>query len=367
MKRYFMRLFQFLLLAAILIACLMVAEYLTAPLFGAKISAYAAVRQAVSSTAGLFIFALLLFLLYMIRHCIVHHMLHNEAHGTSHHALLNEIEEALNRISRGDFEIQIDQEKNGDARYYNKHISDLADKINNMAQQLNGMETMRQDFVSNVSHEIQSPLTSIKGFVSLLKDDGLSRDEQLHYIGIIESESLRLSKLGESLLRLSSLESEFVKTNPKAYSLSGQLNDVILLLEPQWSAKNIEISLSEEPTAVFADEDMLSQVWINLLNNSIKFTNDGGKIIVSVSNQDTQTEVRISDNGIGMTEETVTHIFERFYMADKARSRSAGGSGLGLSIVKRIVQMHSGRIDVKSGLGEGTTFTVTLPKNIMPV
>lgn len=140
-----------------------------------------------------------------------------------------------------------------------------------------------------------------------------------------------------------------------------------MLLEPQWSIKNIEISLSEETASVFADEDLLSQVWINLLNNSIKFTNNGGKITVSFSNQNAHTEVRISDNGIGMTEETVTHIFERFYMADKARSRNAGGSGLGLAIVKKIIQMHSGHIEVSSKLGEGTTFTVTIPKKIIPV
>jgi signal transduction histidine kinase len=197
----------------------------------------------------------------------------------------------------------------------------------------------------------------------LLNDDSLSRDEQLHYIGIIESESLRLSKLGENLLRLSTLDSECAEINPKNYSLSRQLKDVILLLEPQWSAKSIEVSLSEEAADVFADEDLFSQVWINLLNNSIKFTPAGGKIIISVAKQDIQTEVTISDTGLGMTEETKAHVFERFYMADKARSRSAGGSGLGLSIVKKIVQMHHGRIDVESKPGEGTTFRITIPKN----
>lgn len=359
-----MRLLQFILFAAIIIACLMAAEYLTAPLFGVEISAYAAVRQAASSAAGLVLFTLLLFMFYVIRHWIIHHMLHKEEHKGSFHGFIDEIEEALDKISRGDFEARIDKDRYSDAGY---HMLDLVDKINCMAFELGGMETMRQDFVSNVSHEIQSPLTSIRGFVSLLKDEELSRDEQLHYIGIIESESLRLSKLGESLLRLSTLESEFAKINPKTYSLSRQLKDAILLLEPQWSIKNIEISLSEETASVFADEDLLSQVWINLLNNSIKFTNNGGKITVSFSNQNAHTEVRISDNGIGMTEETVTHIFERFYMADKARSRNAGGSGLGLAIVKKIIQMHSGHIEVSSKLGEGTTFTVTIPKKIIPV
>jgi two-component system, OmpR family, phosphate regulon sensor histidine kinase PhoR len=360
MKHGLKHMILYLILAAALFTCLLTGAYITAPLFGEGISVQAAASQAVYSVAGLLIFVLLLFLCWMIRHWIIRHTCHAKAHKDSYHTFINEIETALDRITKGDFEARIDKEKHSDARY---HMSDLIDKINQMASELGGMETMRQDFVSNVSHEIQSPLTSIRGFVSLLKDDSLSRDEQLHYIGIIESESLRLSKLGENLLRLSTLESECAEINPKNYSLSRQLKDVILLLEPQWSAKSIEVSLNEEAADVFADEDLLSQVWINLLNNSIKFTPAGGKITISVANLDMQTEVTISDTGIGMTEETKAHVFERFYMADKARSRSAGGSGLGLTIVKKIVQMHHGRIDVESKPCEGTTFKIAIPKN----
>ena len=353
--------FLYLILSAVLFTCLLAVTYLMAPLFGAGISVQAAAKQAASSIGGLLLFVLLLFLYGMTRHLIVHHTRHAKAHKDSYHTFINEIETALDRISKGDFDARIDKEKYSEAGY---HMSDLIDKINHMASELGGMETMRQDFVSNVSHEIQSPLTSIKGFVSLLKDDSLSRDEQIHYIGIIESESLRLSKLGENLLRLSTLESEYAEINPKSYSLSRQLKDVILLLEPQWSAKSIEVSLSKEAADIFADEDLLSQVWINLLNNSIKFTPDGGKITIAVSSDDTQAQAAISDTGIGMTKETMAHVFERFYMADKARSRSAGGSGLGLSIVKKIVQMHHGRIDVESKPGEGTIFKITIPKNV---
>jgi signal transduction histidine kinase len=359
MKHALKHMILYLILAAALFTCLLTGAYITAPLFGAGISVQAAARQAVYSAAGLLLIVLLLFLYQMIHHWIAHHTRYGKVHKNSYHTFINEIETALDKITQGDFEARIDKGKYTDARY---HMSDLIDKINHMASELGGMETMRQDFVSNVSHEIQSPLTSIRGFVSLLKDDSLSRDEQLHYIGIIESESLRLSKLGENLLRLSTLDSECAEINPKNYSLSRQLKDVILLLEPQWSAKSIEVSLSEEAADVFADEDLLSQVWINLLNNSIKFTPAGGKIIISVAKQDMQTEVTISDTGIGMTEETMAHVFERFYMADKARSRSAGGSGLGLSIVKKIVQMHHGRINVESKPGEGTTFRITIPK-----
>jgi len=224
---------------------------------------------------------------------------------------------------------------------------------------------MRQDFVSNVSHEIQSPLTSIRGFVTLLKNENLSKDERLHYIDIIEAESLRLSKLSDNLLKLSALDSEYTSFQPKQYLLNKQLKDAILMLEPQWAAKSIELIVEDEPAEVVADEELLSQVWINLLHNSIKFTSEGGRVCVSVSNAEKGPKVTIADNGIGMTADILTHIFERFYMADKSRSRKAGGSGLGLSIVKRIIEMHHGSIDVESQPDMGTTFSVNIPyKNI---
>ncbi|MEA4966323.1 MAG: HAMP domain-containing sensor histidine kinase [Oscillospiraceae bacterium] len=361
MKHHAKHLCLFFLFVALIFACFLLSAYAIGFLFGNGITFREAAIQSIGSLAGIIIL-MLLALIYKTAYHLGGNRRH-KSYNESYHAFLNEIEEALDRISKGDFEIRIDKEKCEDARYHNEHISDLADKINNMAQELSGMETMRQDFVSNVSHEIQSPLTSIRGFVSLLKDETLSRDEQLHYIEVIESESLRLSKLGENLLRLSTLESESSEINPKTYSLSRQLKDVILCLEPQWSEKNMDISLNEGAVDITADEYLLSQVWINLLNNSIKFSSDGGKIAIVVSGDDTQIQVSISDSGIGMTEKTMTHIFERFYMADKSRGRNAGGSGLGLSIVKRIVQLHHGNIDVNSNPGEGTTFIISIPKN----
>lgn len=359
MKQHTKHMYLYILIIPFLFACFLVAAYIIELLFGNRITIMEVLKQAVTSLVGIAVFVLLGLFFDMLYH--INGNRQNESYKQSYHAFINEIEEALDRISKGDFEIRIDKRKYRDTKHVNEHFTDLVDKINNMAQELGEMETMRQDFVSNVSHEIQSPLTSIKGFVSLLKDETLSRHDRLHYIAVIESESQRLSKLGENLLRLSILETEFVELNPKIYSLSRQLKDVILLLEPLWSGKEMEISLNEETADIFADEDLINQVWINLLNNSIKFTPDGGRITVSVSGDNTQVLVAISDSGIGMTEETLTHIFERFYMADKARSRNAGGSGLGLSIVNRIVQMHHGNIDVESKLGEGTTFKISIP------
>lgn len=359
MKHHYKYMYLYILIIPFLFACFLAAAYIIGLLFGDRITIMEVLKQVAASFAGIAVFVLLGLFFDMLYHISGNRQ--KESYKHSYHAFISEIEEALDKISKGDFEIRIDKRKYRHTNHGNEHFTDLVDKINNMAQELGEMETMRQDFVSNVSHEIQSPLTSIRGFVSLLKDETLSRNDRLHYIAVIESESQRLSKLSENLLRLSTLESEFAGFNPKHYSLNRQLKDVILLLEPQWSGKEMEISLNGESVDIFADEDLVNQVWINLLNNSIKFTPDGGKITVSVSGDNKQVFVEISDSGIGMTEETLPHVFERFYMADKARSRSAGGSGLGLSIVKRIVQIHHGNIDVKSKFGEGTAFKISIP------
>ena len=361
MKHHSKHRYLYFILVLFLFACFLMASYIAELLLGNNITVTDLIRQAAISFVGIIFFILLGLFFYLLPHRKVNYKM--ETHRLSHHEFINDIEEAIDKISRGNFEIQLDNIKyEGDKHIY-EHFNELADKINHMAKELGEMEMMRQDFVSNVSHEIQSPLTSIRGFVSLLKDDSLSKHDRFHYIAVIESESRRLSKLSENLLRLSILEDEFTEFNPKAYTLNRQLKNVILLLEPQWSEKEIDISLRGEIVDIFADEDLINQVWINLLNNSIKFTPNGGAVTVSVSSDNKLISVTISDSGIGMSEEILLHIFERFYMADKARSRSVGGSGLGLSIVKRIVQIYHGTIDVESKPGEGTAFKVTIPKN----
>jgi len=336
----------------LLLVCIGSAYYILTSFFGLEGDSIKVVECLIISMGGVLIYTMLLWLMRI--------WYHKSKKNQSHHNFYDEIQEALDRITKGDFKVAIDM-----VQHHNNHLIDLAEKVNVMAQELSGMETMRQDFVSNVSHEIQSPLTSIRGFVTLLKNENLSKDERLHYIDIIEAESLRLSKLSDNLLKLSALDSEYTSFQPKPYLLNKQLKDAILMLEPQWSAKSIELIVEDEPADVVADEELLSQVWINLLHNSIKFTSEGGRICVSVSNSEQGHKVTIADNGIGMTADILTHIFERFYMADKSRSRKAGGSGLGLSIVKRIIEMHHGSIDVESQPGMGTAFSVNIPyKNI---
>jgi two-component system, OmpR family, phosphate regulon sensor histidine kinase PhoR len=257
--------------------------------------------------------------------------------------------DTLAEIAQGNFDVFVETNPND-------HYSLIADAINEMAKNLGSLETMRQDFISNVSHEIQSPLTSIKGFAALLQSDDIPQEERKRYAAIIEAESSRLSSLSDNLLKLSALDGEKKPLNLKEYRLDKQLSQIILSFETQWSSKNITLDVDLPKHTITADEDLLSQAWVNLLHNAIKFTPDGGVIAVKLSG-DTLT---IADNGIGIAANDVLHIFERFYKADKARDRALGGNGLGLSLVKKIVDLHGFHISVESDLNKGTQFTVRL-------
>lgn len=262
---------------------------------------------------------------------------------------------AIKSMSRGDFNVSVDNNNP-----HNGPFEELVDSINNMAVELGQLEKMRQEFISNVSHEIQSPLTSISGFSRALQNEMITPEERKHYLEIIEAESTRLSKLSDNLLKLSSLESQHHPFEPRSYRLDKQIRNHILACEPQWVEKNIEMDIELEPVTLMADEDLLSQVWTNLIHNAIKFTPEGGTIGVHVSNTRKEAIIRISNNGACISEEDLPHIFERFYKADKSRNRTSGGNGLGLSIVKKIIDMHAGTISVESIPEERTVFIVRL-------
>lgn len=265
--------------------------------------------------------------------------------------------DALKRISQGDYRIQITIPN----LMNDEPFLELAKSINDMAADLEKLENMRQEFISNVSHEIQSPLTSIGGFARILKNDELDREQRAHYLDIIEQESIRLSNLSENMLRLASLDSDKHPFRPQSFRLDKQLQSVIVACEPQWLEKELEILVDVAPAIIEADQDLLSQVWVNLLHNAIKFTTEGGSITVRLEQHDAQVVVQVIDTGIGISEDDLQHIFERFYKADKSRTRTTGGSGLGLSIIHKVVEMHHGSIQVASKLNKGTQVTVTLP------
>ena len=272
--------------------------------------------------------------------------------------MLTPLLRAMEQIARGNFSVRVEHPHMHRA---DDPISKLFQGVNDMAQELKQMEAMRQEFISNVSHEIQSPLTSIRGFARALQNEGISVQERTHYLSIIETESMRLSKLSDNLLALATLEAENMHFTPKPYRLDKQIRGLILACEPQWSSKNIDMEVAVDEVMLTADEDLLSQVWINLLHNAIKFTPTDGRIGIGLQRDQEKVVFRIADTGIGIAAEDQARIFERFFKADKSRNRALGGSGLGLSIAKKIVEMHNGEISVESTLGAGATFVVRLP------
>lgn len=271
-----------------------------------------------------------------------------------YHVSQNQLLNAMTRIAQGDFDVFIDT-------HYDCPNNDIVEGINKIAKELGSMEQLRQDFISNVSHEIQSPLTSISGFAALLKNNALTPEQKNHYLGIIEAESKRLSALSANLLKLSALETGGEPLSFIEFRLDKQLEEVALMLEPQWSAKHIEMEVDLERLTIQGDKGLLSQVWVNILHNAVKFTPEGGVIRVILKSNQTNVCCRITDTGIGIAPEDQIHIFERFYKVDKSRKRALGGNGLGLSLAKKIVELHDGQIVQQSEIGKGTTFTITLP------
>ncbi|MCM3006514.1 sensor histidine kinase [Priestia koreensis] len=268
---------------------------------------------------------------------------------------ITRLTEATKRLSKGDYNLQLNVNRRDE-------IGRLASHFSQMAKGLEQVEASRQEFVSNVSHEIQSPLSSIQGFSQTLQSPSLPEEERRRYLEIIEHESKRMSQLSKQLLTLASLDKEDGLLTKTTFDLSNQLKQVLMMTEWHWREKDIAVDMELPSTFVFADENFLHQVWTNLITNSIKFTEPGGTISLSIRTRDTDCMVTISDTGIGIAPSQIEHIFERFYKADKARDRKEASSGLGLAIVKKIIDLHEGTIDVKSELGKGTTFIVTFPR-----
>lgn len=259
---------------------------------------------------------------------------------------------AMKVVGQGEYNVQVEHAANDE-------IGLLTKNFNQMTKELNKIETMRQEFIASVSHEIQSPLTSIRGFSAALKDDIVSEDKKIQYLTIIEKESTRLSQLSSNLLKLASLDSEHQTLMLQQYRLDEQIRHVVMALEPQWIKKNIEIDLDLSNVQIEADKDLLEQVWLNLVTNAVKYTPENRFVKISIHQKNEEIDVKIKDNGIGIIEEDQKYIFESFYKVDK--SRTLKGSGLGLAITKKIVRLHEGAIRVESKKEQGSIFTVTLP------
>ncbi len=263
------------------------------------------------------------------------------------------LSKATEEVAKGNFSVKI-----GIPKDYEFAL--LAKNFNKMVHELSSIETLRNDFVSNVSHEIKTPIASIQGFAKLIQDKNLDDDERSEFTDIIISESSRLSKLTSNILKLSKLENQEVITGKAEFALDEQIRCAILIMEPEWSEKGIDLDIDLDKVSIIGNEDLLQQVWLNIIGNAIKFTEKGGTIGIKLMDLKDKIVIKVSDNGVGMNEETQRHIFDKFYQGDK--SHLSKGNGLGLSLVKRIIELCDGEIKVRSKLYYGTTFTIGLPK-----
>jgi signal transduction histidine kinase len=269
---------------------------------------------------------------------------------------IRNLTEATKEIASGNFAVRVDAR----GKY---EMERLTESFNDMARELSGIETLRNDFVSNISHEFKTPIASIRGFARRLKRNSLTEGQREEYLDIIIAESDRLTRLSSNVLLLSSLDSTEKVYEETEYPLDEQLRRSIILLDPQLSRKQLEVEAELAPVRIFANEEMLSHLWLNLLGNAIKFSPQGGVVRVSLRASGGEALVGISDMGAGMDGEVKKRIFDKFYQGDP--SRATEGNGLGLSLVKRILELEKGKIDVDSEPGKGTCFTVTLPiKNV---
>ena len=262
--------------------------------------------------------------------------------------------DAIRRVADGDYSVKLN--KKGMAPY-----EELVDDFNKMTEELSSVETLRKNFIGDFAHEFKTPIASINGFANLLLDSGdsLSEEEKQEYLGIIASESKRLTNMARQNMLLSRLDTTVELKDLEDFSLDEQIKQDIILLSESWSAKDIDMQIELEEYTYHGNPELTSHIWINILNNAIKFTPDGGTIKVILRKLDSgRALVTIADTGIGMDEETCRHIFDRYYQADA--SHASKGLGLGLSIVQRVVELCRGSIRVDSRPGEGTSFIVEL-------
>ncbi len=267
---------------------------------------------------------------------------------------IGETIDALQKVAKGDFDIRLETETG------NWRTKQLKQSLNETAKELGSIEVMRNDFTNIISHEFKTPVSSIMGYAQRLKNADLDENERAECVDTIINESKRLSSMTNNILLLTKIENTGIVPDKKEFSLDEQIRNCVVLLQNEWMSKNIFPNGDLEKVNFVGNEELISHIWLNLIQNAIKYTDKNGEINIKLTENSDNVIVVVSDNGKGMSEEEQKHIFDKFYQADG--NHSIGGNGLGLSIAKRIAQMHSGDITVSSKLGVGTSFTVTLPK-----
>lgn len=266
---------------------------------------------------------------------------------------MQRISDAFDRLAQGDFTVRVPET----ARL--AEMREMEKKFNAMAHDLGHIETLRTDFVANVSHEFKTPLSAVEGYATLLQGRSLAPERQEEYIHKILDNAHKLSTLSSDILMLSKLENQELVTGRSEFRLDEQLRRTILLLEDRWAARELEFDMDLPRQMYVGNEALLERVWSNLLDNAIKYSPQGGSIRICMERRGPCLCVTVADSGPGMSQEVQRHMFEKFYQGDS--SRQTEGNGLGLALVKRIVDLCRGGIDVDSAPGRGTAFTIRLP------
>jgi len=266
---------------------------------------------------------------------------------------IEQLNEAAKQVATGNFEAKITTHSRI------MEINNMSASFNRMVQELASIETLRSDFIANVSHELKTPLAAIEGFATLLQDQTLSDADRDEYVHMIIGSARQLSALTENILNLSKLENQEIVIDKATFRLDEQIREAILLLENKWSEKNLDLAIELETVSYYGGESLLRQIWLNLLDNAIKFTQKNGKIEIDLRVHNKKAAVTIKDSGRGINPAEMKHIFDKFYQADTARK--ASGYGLGLALVKRIADLCEVTVSVQSPPGEGSTFIVELP------
>ncbi len=267
--------------------------------------------------------------------------------------IMKNLSKAINEISNGNYKVRLPE---------TNPLKELNQNFNKMVSELDSVEILRDDFVNNFSHEFKTPIVSIKGFAEELKRNDLTEEERIKYLDIIIEESNRLAELSTNILNLSKIEKQTILTDKVKVNIGEQIRKVILVEMKKIEHKNIELNLEIDDVNAIVNEGLMEQVWINIIENAIKYSNQNGMLDISVKNNGEEIIVKIKDNGIGIEEEELEHIFNKFYKIDK--SASSPGNGLGLALAKKIVDLHEGKIEVKSKINEGTEFTIELKKQM---
>ncbi len=260
---------------------------------------------------------------------------------------------ATKRVAKGDFSVRVP--------VYGEQteIGMLMRSFNAMTEELGSIEMFRSDFINTFSHEFRTPIVSIRGFARQLKEGGLTEQQKMEYIDIIISESERLANMASNILLLSKLENQQLVGDKAEYYLDEQIRRCILVLEKQWTEKELELDVELPEIRYVNNEEMMSHVWLNIIGNAVKFSRRGGKVEIRGKKTPQQIEITVRDYGIGMSKDALDKAFGKFWQADS--SRASEGNGLGLPLVKRIVELSGGGIEVKSEEGKGTLFKVSLP------